>query len=219
MTSLPMTRSFPDRLRGLAALALLAASATACRTAPDAPPAPADTAAATPAPDPNAAPNATATLDSAAAPRVVLALDPEGLRLVDAATGRTRPVPFGTPRAAALDALGPALGAPRTTGTLPECGAGPLDFAAWPTGLTAWFQNEAFAGWSTGADADTTLTTMAGVGIGSRRAAVESALAVTVEETTLGTEFTAGALSGVFSDATPGARVEALWAGVSCVFR
>jgi hypothetical protein len=56
---------------------------------------------------------------------------------------------------------------------------------------------------------------MSGVGVGSSRADLEGAHAISVEETTLGTEFTFGGVSGILDDG----RVSSLWAGVSCNFR
>lgn len=196
-----------------ALLALLPLVLSACRTEPAATVA-TDSTSAMPGP---AADSASAPADTAVGP--VLALDTDGLRFVDGASGSTRPVAFGTPRAATMTALTTVAGAPRETGTNTECGAGPLDFAMWGNGLTAWFQNDAFAGWAVAETADTALTTMAGVGVGSPRTAVESAYAATTEQTTLGTEFSAGSLSGVYTSDAPDARVETLWAGVNCVFR
>ena len=49
-----------------------------------------------------------------------------------------------------------------------------------------------------------------GVAVGSTRAEVEGAYALRVEETTLGTEFSGGGLSGVFSGTGPGATALAL---------
>ncbi len=57
---------------------------------------------------------------------------------------------------------------------------------------------------------------MAGVGIGSKRADVESAIVAPVEETSLGREFASGGLSGLY-DAKD--VVTDLWAGSVCLAR
>ena len=61
---------------------------------------------------------------------------------------------------------------------------------------------------------------MAGVSLGTTRAAVESAYVIKVVKSSLGYEFsTASGLYGLFDGAGPQARVSALWSGTSCVFR
>lgn len=207
-----------DRLRrsALLAAALLPLALGACRSGTDVT-VTVDSTAAAPAPRPPADTSAAAPSAPAALP--VVALDGEGLRLVDPERGSTRLLAFGAARSTAVEALAASFGAPRETGTNPDCGTGALTFATWPNGLTAWFQADAFAGWIASATADTTLTTMAGVGVGSPRTTVESTYAVSVEQTTLGTEFTAGTLAGLFTGPAPDARVETLWAGATCLFR
>lgn len=167
--------------------------------------------------------NTTATAPEAAAPvkaaRSVpaLAVEGEGLRLFDRDTGKASPIPFGTPRAQALAALA-FLGTP-ATGTNGECGAGPLGTADWPDGFGLHFQDGKFVGWKLGARSRGAITTAAGIAPGSTRAALDAAYAAKVAQTTLGTEFTAGALSGLLDGKGTGARITDMWAGVSCVFR
>ncbi len=172
--------------------------------------------------EPASAPPATAVEPGAASPPSasptpastrVVALDPEGLRLVDRNSGSTAPVAFGQPAEQVLAVVSAARGAPPAQrGTNPECGAGALDYASWDDGLTLWFQNGAFAGWAANRQGP---TLMSGVGVGSSRADLEGAHAITVQETTLGTEFTFGDVSGILENG----RVSNLWAGVSCNFR
>lgn len=189
------------RLAALAAVSVLTLSA--CGDATEEPASAPPAAPAEPqAPTPPTAP---------AAPRVV-SLDPEGLRLVDRQSGSTASIAFGQPSAQVVALVSSSLGsAPGQTGSNPECGAGPLEFATWD-GLTLWFQNGNFAGWASNARGP---TLMSGVGVGSSRADLEGAHAISVEETTLGTEFTFGGVSGILDDG----RVSNLWAGVSCNFR
>lgn len=147
-----------------------------------------------------------------------LAVDAEGLRLVDPATGSTRPLPFGMPMDELISWL-EAIRGPADRGTNEECGAGPLDFTVWADGLTLYFQNGAFAGWALDPRAKGVHGTMSGIGPGSTRAELEAAYDVMVEQTTLGAEFTAGGLSGVLEGDGPEARIGSMWAGLSCVFR
>lgn len=150
--------------------------------------------------------NSSAPTESA---QPALAIEGEGLRLFDPATGRASPIPFGTSRAQTLAAL--AFRRVPKTGTNSECGAGPLDTADWPDGFGLYFQDGKFAGWKAGDRSQGAVATAAGIGPGSTRAALEDAYAAKVEETTLGTEFTAGALSGILDGAGPTARITDMW--------
>lgn len=167
------------------------------------------------APAPTDSGDASASADTS----VVVALDPEGLRLVDAATGSTRPLPFGMPEADVVRVVSARTAQPAEASRNEECGAGPLAFSTWPDGLQLAFQDGLFAGWSLGERASPTLTTMSGVGIGTLRADLDASVVTIVEGSTLGVEFAAGGLYGLLSSDGPDGRVTALWAGVSCVFR
>ncbi len=149
-----------------------------------------------------------------------LALEAEGLRVV-APSGSATPLAFGTVFEVVLEAVTRLRGEPSDQGVSPECGAGPLDYASWADGLTVYGQNGEFAGWAVDGDAPgvETLTTMAGLGIGSARSDLEDAYGAEVMETTLGTEFSAGELFGILSGPGPDATVDALWGGVYCNFR
>lgn len=147
-----------------------------------------------------------------------LAFDAEGLRMVDPATGGARPISFGAARADVL-ALLEGLRGPADAGTNEECGAGPLDYAVWADGLTLHFQGSSFVGWALDPRAEGAHSTISGIGPGSTRREVEAVYDATFEQSTLGTEFSAGDLHGVMTGAGPGDRVQNLWAGTSCVFR
>lgn len=188
-------------MRSIAIVAALAALTAACGedaaapSAPVAPPAQVNTP--TPAPLPS---------------RVVAALDPEGVRVVNGETGSTRLLAFGAPAAQMRDAVAlTRSGQAGATGTNSECGAGALDYAQWPE-LTLWFQNDAFVGWSANQPGASTLT---GIGVGATRVQLERDYRIQTEETSLGTQFSAGDLHGVIDD---GGVVSALWAGTSCNF-
>lgn len=151
--------------------------------------------------------------------RVRIALDGEGLRLVDAATGSTRPVAFGAADSTAVAAATATLGAPSERSSNSECGAGPLDFVAFPGGLLLAVQHHRFVGWSVRRTSGRELQTMAGIGLGSTRAELESVYTAKVERTSLGIEFYAGGLQGILESGAASARITDLWAGANCVAR
>ncbi|MBX3480686.1 MAG: hypothetical protein KF842_09805 [Caulobacter sp.] len=147
----------------------------------------------------------------------LLALDGEGIRLVRP-NGSTALLPFGRPTAEAVAALSTALGAPVDRGTNAECGAGPTEIVRWGGGFSAMFLEGKFNGWS--ADRRKGLTTMNGIGVGSTRAELFASYGdASVEDSTLGTEFSAGGLGGLLSGTGATARIETLWAGDICAFR
>ncbi len=187
--------------------ALLAVGA--CDSATEAPsPAPA------PAVEPDAEP---ATPDTAENAQGGLALEGEGLRAFTA-QGSARPLPFGMSQDMVLTAVSTLLGTetPALT-TNAECGAGPTQFAEYPNGLQLAFQDDAFAGWFLD---EAGLTTADGVGVGTGLADLQSARVVEmIPDSTLGTEFSSGALGGFLSSDGPDARVESLYAGLTCFFR
>jgi hypothetical protein len=151
----------------------------------------------------------------------VLALDSGGLRVVNSTTGATRSLTFGMKEADALTIVTKLRGKPKSSGVNSECGAGPLGFAQWNDGLTMQFQNGRFVGWDLGDrnPESKRLTTLAGIGIGSTRTALTAAYSTTVSQTSLGTEFTAGKLSGLLSGSQKTAKVTSLWSGITCSFR
>lgn len=200
------------RVRSLFLVALVL---TGCEADPSPDARPAD-----PAPAVSPAP-VTASPKPAAVDSVHLALGAEGLRFVDAETGLTRLLAFGGTRATVVPALARVRGDAYEAAVNTECGAGPLGHVTWGDGLTALFAGDAFVGWSVdgrraGAER---YTTMAGMGTGSTRAEAEAAVTLTAEETTLGTEFSAGGISGLLSGPGADAAVTHLWAGTSCNFR
>lgn len=157
-----------------------------------------------PTPSPSASP--------AAGERLALSVDGEGLRFVYP-NGRTVPLAFGAARAQAITATTAALGAPGESGTNADCPTGPVRFARWASGFTLHFRNEVLVGW-TGAPG---VANMAGIGVGSTRRALTEALAAEVEQTSLGTQFTAGGLAGILASDAPDAKITAMWAGEGCV--
>lgn len=159
----------------------------------------------------NASAQATAAADPALAP---LVLEGHGLRLSGVAPGTE--LPFDSPKPATIEAVTRALGRPPgELGTNEECGGGGLEFAAWKDEITIWFENDRFVGW----DSKGKLKTPGGIGIGSSRADLATLRGLEVEESTLGIEFMAGGLSGLFASKAPDAKVTHLWGGSTCVFR
>jgi hypothetical protein len=152
----------------------------------------------------------------ASASAVSVALDPEGLRLFVNETGASRLVAFGAKQAEVASQLSRALPEPQQA--YPEgefCGA----MIQLPrSGLNVYFRDGEFAGW--GIDDASRLTTVAGIGIGSTRKALE-AVAVTkmFAESTLDHEFDAGGISGLFASGAKDTKITALWAGDACIMR
>ncbi len=148
--------------------------------------------------------------------RIPLALSGDGLQLVDPNSGRTRMIAFGTPRTETLAMVKSALGDPSATD---RCEVAPLTGAQFGERMAIYFENDRFAGWSANPRGGRDFSSMSGVRIGSTRAEMEDSLVAEISQTSLGTEFDAGGLSGVLSGRGPDARIEALWAGMACIAR
>jgi hypothetical protein len=149
--------------------------------------------------------------------RRVLALDPDGLRIFNAATGSARAIPFGL-KANVVSILTRLRGKPRVQSINEECGLG---FAQWSDGLTLQFREEKFVGWFLNdRNAESrNLATSAGIGIGSTLTDLQEAYTIEVSQTTLGTEFAAGELWGLLSGSQPTDKVTSLSSGATCTFR
>lgn len=101
-----------------------------------------------------------------------------------------------------------------------ECGSGPTQIARFPDGLALLFQDGRFGGWAAGPAAAPSARTTRGIGIGASRAELARAYpGIGIEESTLGTEFAAGAIGGLLDGPGEQARVATLWAGLTCNFR
>lgn len=209
------------RLPPILVLGLLS-GASACSADPD----PAETPArepleqaSPPAVSASASPEATpaaATSATAAAPR--LAVEAEGLRWFLQPSGSARPIAFGSPENEVIASLERLRGS-SDQGTNENCGAGPVQVARWPDGLSVIFQDGRFVGWGLGRSASGAIATAAGIGPGSTRAELDAAYNATVSRSSLGSEFSAGGLYGVLDGASADARITDMWAGVSCVAR
>lgn len=179
---------------------------------------------------PTITPKDTATTPVVQGNQQKLALTTEAIQLVDSQTGSTKEIAFGI----SFDQLVPIVtrvlnSEPANVGVNAECGAGPLKMASWSNGLTLVFQQKQrdigdwlFAGWFAGKPIANTEKpiTMAGIGVGSTLADLESTYVTTVTTSTLGQEFAVkngffGLLSGPGKDA----MITDMWSGVSCNFR
>ncbi|MET0245441.1 MAG: hypothetical protein ABW182_01710 [Sphingomonas sp.] len=142
-----------------------------------------------------------------------------GLRIGDAGGG-DRLIAFDTPRADTLGAVRGALGEQIGVSHNDQCGAGPMDMAEFPGGLTLYFLDGRFAGWDVAPEGGGTFTTPSGIGIGSTLKAMREKASVDVQaNSSLGVEFNTGGLSGLVASDTPTGTVTRLWAGNSCIFR
>lgn len=150
------------------------------------------------------------------AERIPLALSGDGLQLVDPNSGRTRMIAFDTPRTETLALVKSALGDPSGTS---RCDIAPLVTAQFADRMALHFEQDRFVGWSANPRGGRGFSSMSGVSIGSTRAELEDSLVPEISQTSLGTEFNAGGLSGVFSGTDRTARIEALWAGMACIAR
>lgn len=106
-------------------------------------------------------------------------------------------------------------------GTNQDCGAGPVQVASWAIGLTLVFHDGRFVGWSLDPRSRGDISTAEGIAVGTTRFQLDEAVGppLQVSQTSLGTEFSAGAYHGLFDGAGAGARITDMWAGVSCAAR
>lgn len=153
--------------------------------------------------------------DAAQVEQAKLAVDGEGLRLIDPRSGSAGPLPFGTPKARVLFALERLRGS-ASQGRNVECSA---DYANWADGLGLNFERDRFVGWTLDGRAEGALATMAGIGPGSTRADLDAAYTAKLSRSTLGTEFSAGGFSGLLTGPRASATITNMWAGTVCLAR
>lgn len=163
-----------------------------------------------------AAPDSAGAAAVAAPAARALVLAPDGLGVTGGAVPRH--LAFGSPRAEVQGEVQALAGVPTEQGLQEECPAGPLYQASYPGGLQLVFQDSAFVGWYVASGS--AYRTAAGIGTESTLAQLRAAYPnTTVEETSLGMEFAAGEMFGVVTDSTAAGTVEAMLAGINCVFR
>jgi hypothetical protein len=156
----------------------------------------------------------------------VLAVSGEGLVVIDADTGSTTMIPFGRDRPSVMATVTMVLGySPTESAGNPECGNGQATVGVWPDVVSLDFdQDDAFISWVL--RPDSMVTDLAGNGLGTTRQQLESTVVISVEETSLGTEFSTGdttgdtnGLSGLLSGPEVDDVITDLWAGAVCAFR
>lgn len=161
-----------------------------------------------------------ATTTTAVAEEVALVLEPDGIGTIETATGSTNHLTFDTDMATVDDVASTVLGGTAEQQAVDECPAGPAETYRYDNGLSLVAQDGTFVGWSIGPGGDQDLTTLAGIGLGSTVAEVRDVIAdVTVEETSLGYEMSAGGFGAVVDGDTDDAVITDLWAGTVCIFR
>ncbi|MDH5521232.1 MAG: hypothetical protein OEZ14_11960 [Acidimicrobiia bacterium] len=146
-----------------------------------------------------------------------LALDPNGLTILDPAATTTELLAFGDDQAAVIAGLEAVLGsADEMNEGTSECPNGQAAVATWDDTLMVDFDaTEQFLSWVLLPGSD--LTTIEDVGIGSPVAALDG-----VEffaDSTLGDEFNAGGFGGLANGTGDDASIDRLWAGEICSFR
>lgn len=174
------------------------------------------------------------TLQKAKKGEQSLVLTTDALQLVDQITGSSNDLPFGMPENQLTEIINNTFQSKSVSnGVNAECGAGPLKMVAWSNGLTLVFQENntksaepkidwLFQGWYIDGTKEgaNKLTTMAGLGIGSTLAEMQSAYEIEVKKTSLGQEFsTASGLFGILDGTGKDAKIIHLWSGASCNFR
>ena len=164
---------------------------------------------------PKAAPASTILPPAPPVAPPLLAVDAEGLRLVNPDSGATRPLSFGAPQAQVLGVL-ERLRGPAGQGENQECR---FRYANWTDGLSLNFRDDSFIGWSLDSRAAGALTTMSGIGSGSTRRELLAVYDARIRQTSLGVEFNAGDMAGLLDGAGPDARITDLWAGETCIAR
>lgn len=153
-----------------------------------------------------------------------LRLAADGLRIIDTVPEKgADPVQatlaFGVDRSATEAQVSALLGEPAETSSNPECGAGAMDFATYPSHLVLNYQDGKLVGWFL--DGESPLKTNKGVQVGDALGNfVLLHRADPVEDSTLGVEYHAESGIGALMTAPGDAgRVEAMYAGTNCFFR
>jgi hypothetical protein len=126
---------------------------------------------------------------------------------------------FGVGRDGVVAAVTRELREPTGEEQALECGPGPLDSVTWD-GLDLYFADGELDGWYLDAPQPDSVIVVGDVAIGATLAELRAAYDdLTVEESTLGTEWLGGGISGVLSGDDENATVEAMWAGATCIAR
>lgn len=146
-----------------------------------------------------------------------LALNADGLDILDPDATTTELLAFGDDQAGVMAGLEAVLGSPdeMNDGTS-ECPNGQAAVATWTDTIMVDFDADGrFLSWLLLPGSD--LTTIDDVGVGSPVSALDGV--EFFEESTLGDEFNAGGYGGLATGTGPDATIDRLWAGDVCSFR
>ena len=194
----------------------------ACDRTPD-PVAPDASASATPAANKSPAAQPSPVQDAPASERREVTLAPDGIIMVGAVDGRgtATTLDFGRDQANTLAVMKVDLGKPKLT-KLAECGAGPMEFAAYGP-LTLNFLGGKFVGWR--AERGAQVVTVDGFQLGTTLPEIKTERSARrIPETTLEGEFEyasgdGGMIGGFLQGAGDTAKVASFHAGTTCFFR
>jgi hypothetical protein len=155
-----------------------------------------------------------------AADQAVLGLSGEGIRAI-LPTGSIRTITFESDIDTAQTVATNLLGEPSEVVENTECPAGALTIITWSNGFTLNAAQNQFVGWGVQpTDAESAkLTTIDGIGVGSSLSELQELYDVEVYESSLGTEFSTGQISGLLTANEADAVITTLWAGTNCIFR
>ncbi|WP_162789444.1 aspartate-semialdehyde dehydrogenase [Altererythrobacter sp. ZODW24] len=131
-------------------------------------------------------------------------------------------IPFGSTRELTETAVTAALGEPEDRQENAECGAGPMEFTAYPGGLTLNFQDENLVGWFLREPADKErVATAEGLSVGSTLTEASAVYSMDpLEDSTLGEEYATDEGIGFFTTGDDDAKqIDSLYAGTNCFFR
>jgi hypothetical protein len=129
-------------------------------------------------------------------------------------------IEFGQAQADVTRALSDILGPPSRTGRNAECPTGAVDVATFGT-LDVHFQDGKFVGWVLDGQMNPVLETYHGLKIGQARGEISAGDGeeTSFEQSSLGSEFSAGGVGGMLDGSGPNAKVSTLFSGVTCFAR
>lgn len=149
------------------------------------------------------------------APGDIVTIGQGGLGLASADATTTATLPFGAPFHESLRSLTTILGHDFSVYLPEECPAGPVVVVSFTRQIDLIYQQDRLAGYML--RPGSTMTTQAGVGLGTPLAGLGSFATLEIMESSLGWEFQAGEISGLLSERE--GIVEHLWSGTVCIFR
>jgi len=149
----------------------------------------------------------------------------DGLLIPGAVGQESRKLPFGTPRAKAIELVASKLGPAIKTGVYPECGDGkPLGYADFRGGIQLSFSKAKFVGWTLDAKGDVRNRMANGVGIGTNVATLQKLVPDVFidpgeqENGGLGPGFQSDTWpSGWLDGARSNSKIVSLFAGKTCI--